>query len=254
VATVEKASVLTQEELQRFSDDGFLLKRALAPSALVEQISRECDALHEDMARHTPEKVGVSWEALKDGRPKRIRQLMHSEIVSPGLNQFVRSDAVLDIIETLIGPDIALFHSKLLMKAANDGTITPWHQDFAYWKKGENKAVQVNCMLAIDPATNENGCIQFVPGSHKQGLLSHDRRNEAFGVFLPGYFNHRDDAVKVDMFPGDCVFFGSLVIHGSDGNTSAKNRRANTAAYTVTGNDFPGYCREVLRGKPMPPA
>ena len=52
--------------------------------------------------------------------PKRIRQLMHSEWVSEGLNRALRCDEMLDIIEALIGPDISLYHSKLLMKAARD--------------------------------------------------------------------------------------------------------------------------------------
>jgi ectoine hydroxylase-related dioxygenase (phytanoyl-CoA dioxygenase family) len=54
--------------------------------------------------------------------------------------------------------------------------------------------------------------------------------------------------VAIEMQPGDCVFFGPLVIHGSDGNRSAYDRRANTVAYTVTGDDET-QCREVLRRK-----
>jgi ectoine hydroxylase-related dioxygenase (phytanoyl-CoA dioxygenase family) len=208
----------------------------------------ECNALHEEMARAEAPGAHVSWEVQKENRPKRIRQLMHSEIVSKGLNATLRSEEMLDIIESILGPDVSLFHSKLLMKAANDGTITPWHQDYAYWKQANNRPAYVNAMMAIDPATKENGAIQFVPGSHKGGLITHDRRNEAFGVFLPGYFGDRKDAVMCEMEPGDVVFFGALIIHGSDGNRSTKDRRANTVAYTVTNVD-PNHCREVMRGK-----
>ncbi len=239
---------LTTEEHAAFTRDGFLLKRALLDAPDVRRIAEEIDALHERMADHAPEGVQVSWEKAVAGRPKRIRQLMHSERVSPGLDAFVRSGAVLDIVAALIGPEIALFHSKLLMKAAHDGTVTPWHQDYSYWKRGANRPLQLNAMLALDAATRENGCIQFVPGSHAQGLLTHERRQEAFGLFLPGYFNPRPDAVAVEMAPGDCVFFGPLVIHGSDANRSGRDRRANTVAYTVTGDD-PAQCREVLRGR-----
>lgn len=239
--------VLTDIERAQFDRDGFILKRGLISPEMVQQISHEIDALHERMAEHTPENVHVSWEKQVPGRPKRIKQLMHSELVSPGLNTVLRSKTVLDIIEALIGPKISLFHSKLLMKAAKDGTVTPWHQDYAYWKRGTNRPVQVNCMLAIDPATLENGCIQFVPGTHKAGLQTHDRKEGvSFGVFLPGYFGPRPGAVPVEMAPGDCIFFGSLVIHGSDGNNSDRDRRANTVAYTVTGDDET-QCREVLR-------
>ncbi|HYF48778.1 MAG TPA: phytanoyl-CoA dioxygenase family protein [Planctomycetota bacterium] len=241
---------LTESELKQFDEQGFLLKRGLVSPAMAAQISAECHALHEQMAAHTQPEVHVSWEVQKENRPKRIRQLMHSEKVSAGLNSVLRSDEVLDVVESILGPDVSLFHSKLLMKAAHDGTITPWHQDYAYWKQANNRPAYVNAMMAIDPATKENGAIQFVPGSHKQGLIPHDRRNEAFGVFLPGYFGDRKDAVLCEMQPGDIVFFGSLIIHGSDGNRSDKDRRANTVAYTVTGVD-PKHCREVLRGKPL---
>lgn len=241
--------VLSPEELAKFREDGFILKKGICNPALLAQIRSEADGLHERMAAQTPSNVHVSWEKPVEGRPKLIKQLMNSEHVSPGLNTLMRSDEVLDIIETLVGPDISLFHSKLLMKAALDGTVTPWHQDYAYWKKGENRPVQVNAMLAIDPATKANGCIQFVPGTHKQGLIKHDReQGVSFGVYLPGYFQPREGAVLCEMEAGDIVFFGSLVIHGSDGNYSPNHRRANTVAYTTTGDD-PAHFREVLRGR-----
>jgi ectoine hydroxylase-related dioxygenase (phytanoyl-CoA dioxygenase family) len=240
------APSLTKEELCRFEEDGFLIKRSFIGDDLLRQISQEIDALHERMAHAVPDGVEVTWEKLEAGKPKRIKQLMNSERVSPGIDRMLRSDPVLDVVEALLGPDIALFHSKLLMKAAHDGAITPWHQDYAYWKQGANRPLQLNCMLAIDAATRENGCIQFVPGSHKQGLVTHERRDEAFGLCLPGYFNARPDAAAVEMEPGDCVFFGPLVIHGSDGNRSPRNRRANTIVYTVPANGIE-QSQEILR-------
>jgi ectoine hydroxylase-related dioxygenase (phytanoyl-CoA dioxygenase family) len=245
--TLQAVPVLSNAEKEQFDRDGFILKRSLVSQEMVAQISAEIDSLHERMAEKPSAEVHVSWEKQVEGRPKRIKQLMHSELVSPGLNAVLRSNTVLDIVQALIGPRISLFHSKLLMKAAQDGTVTPWHQDYAYWKRGTNRPVQLNCMLAIDPATLENGCIQFVPGTHKGGLQTHDRKeNMSFGVFLPGYFNPRPGAVPIEMQPGDCIFFGPLVVHGSDGNRSAQDRRANTVAYTVTGDDET-QCREVLR-------
>ncbi len=91
----------------------------------------------------------------------------------------------------------------------------------------------INCQLAIDEATLENGCIQYVPGSHKWGLQEHERTKQTFGVFLPGHYHEREDAVAVEMAPGDGVFFNALVIHGSAANTSGRDRRMNTFAYNV---------------------
>jgi ectoine hydroxylase len=58
---------------------------------------------------------------------------MGSELVSPTIAAISRHEAVLAVLRQLIGPEIWLYHSKLMMKAAHDGSFTPWHQDFQYW-------------------------------------------------------------------------------------------------------------------------
>ncbi len=237
---------LTDNDRNFFIDNGFFVKRQIIDGEWIAQIQKETDQLHERMTEHTPQGVGISWEEYEDDRPKRIRQLMHGEVVSEGLNRLIESDEVLSCLEPIMGPNIALFHCKLLLKAANDGSIIPWHQDYAYWTRHNNEPKMMNCMMFIDDANAENGCIQFVPGSHKLGLLEHDRANTSFGVFLPGFFQKRETAVTLDMKAGDAVFFNSLVIHGSDANKSPHQRRAVTIAYDVTGN---GYCRRVVRGE-----
>ena len=242
---------LTAAERAFYDENGYVLKRGLISPDAISQIDREIAGLHERMADAMPDGVGISWEEFEDAHaPKRIRQLMHSEVVSEGLNRALRCDAMLDIIEALIGPDISLYHSKLLMKAARDGTAIPWHQDYAYWKREDNAPLMVNCQLAIDGADDENGCIQFIPGSHEWGLQEHERAQTSFGVFLPGHYRRREDAVPVPMVPGDGVFFSALTIHGSGPNSSPRDRRMNTFAYNVTGNSQ-GQCREWLRGRAL---
>ena len=80
------------------------------------------------------------------------------------------------VLRHLIGSDIYLFHSKLMMKAAHDGTFTPWHQDWGYWQFANKRPTHINAMLAIDAADRENGAIRFVDGSHKQGPVDHRHR------------------------------------------------------------------------------
>ena len=134
------------------------------------------------VAECTPEGVHVSWEHEVDSNIRqRIKQLMHAEVISPALNRLVRSPEALDVAESILGPDISLFHCKLLMKAARDGTVTPWHQDYSYWITADNRPLMLNCMLQIDDATVENGCLQVVPASHKKGLMAHERAGKVFG-------------------------------------------------------------------------
>jgi ectoine hydroxylase-related dioxygenase (phytanoyl-CoA dioxygenase family) len=237
---------LTNVQLEEFRERGFVIKRQMYPRELMERLAVETDGLHaREKAAPTPG-VWTSWEQdLPDGRPPRIRQLMNSEMVSPILDAMSRSDEMLSIMRQLIGPDLYLYHSKLMMKAAHDGTMTPWHQDWGYWQYDLKEPTQVNCMLHIDAADEENGSLRFVVGSHKNGSVQHDRfQSDSFSIGLKGgldaFPNH-----MIEMQPGDAVFFGSLVIHGSGPNASPRDRRANTFAFDRSGNrqkgDFPEH-------------
>ena len=245
---------LTQEEFAFFHEQGYLVKHGLVPADQLVEMVRETEDLHDRMAAETPPDVHISWETYDDPEHRpRIKQLMNAENVCPTIDRFVRSDATLDIVEDLLGPDISFFHCKLLMKSAEDGTVTPWHQDYGYWSRSNNQPKYLNCMLYIDDATVENGCLQVVPGSHKLGLLTHEERQQAFGRFLPGYFQPRADTVPLEAAGGSALFFGPLLIHGSDANRSKRHRRACTTAYNVTGNGDQVYdhrmTMKALRGR-----
>ena len=238
---------LDQEQRDHYHRQGYVVVRGLIDPQALDALQREVDGLHERMAADAPPEVGVSWEELEPGHAPRIRQLMHSQQVCPTIDAISRGDAVLDIMEQLIGPDILLFHSKLMMKSAKDGTFTPWHQDWGYWRHHSAEPSQVNCMLAIDPATEANGCIRFVPGSHRQGPIDHqDLKTSSFSIGLEGDLDAYE-AVPVIMDPGDAVFFGPLVIHGSAPNTSGQHRRANTFAFDKPGNSTPELPADRLR-------
>lgn len=241
-----RSAPLTDAQLAEFHERGFLLVRGLVPAATIAALQEEIDGLHERMARAPHPGVHLSWEeGLAEGRPARIRQLMNSEVVSPIVDAISRGDAMLGVLRQLMGDDIRLYHSKLMMKAAQDGTFTPWHQDWSYWKNQSIAPKQVNCMLAIDAADEANGAIRFIPGSHKQGYVEHRTlQSSSFSLGLPGGLGDYQSEL-VGMQPGDGVFFGALVIHGSGPNASPRDRRANTFAYDVHGNQRNGELPEA---------
>src|SRR4051812_22702404 len=184
---------LTPTDLDTFHTQGYLVREQLIPPAWVAEIRQDLEDLHERMASDPPPGVHLSWEHEVDpGIRRKIKQLMHAELVSPALDRLIRSDEVLDLVEAVIGPEVSLYHSKLLMKAARDGTVTPWHQDYSNWVTEQNRPLMLNCMLQIDDSTVENGCLQMVPGSHRLGLMPHEQQGKVFGRFLPGYFQPRE--------------------------------------------------------------
>ena len=268
--------MLSARELAHFHEKGWLIVRGVADATALRRLDCETAGLHERMADANAggapaggrgvdySVVRVSWEDQQAAdRPRRIRQLMNSEMVCPTIEQLLQSERMVGIVSALMGgtPQVALFHSKLLMKAACDGSFTPFHQDWGYWHPAFKQPTHINCMLAIDPMTTENGCIRFVNQSHKLGPREHTKLDSAsFSLALDASPSAFPQAIPVECDAGDAVFFGPLVIHGSHQNHSTCDRRANTFAFDLPGNlisargsENEGYRIRVLPWRPAAP-
>lgn len=252
IATARPAAAgqagLTAAELELFYIKGWVLKKGLFDQARIAALAAEVDGLHEHMATPGIEadyqqrfphfcSVGAAWEEHLDAtKPKRIRQLMGSQIVSPVIDRMSRSEEILAVMRQVVGEHVYLYHSKLMMKAAHDGSFTPWHQDYQYWQFETRTPSQVNCMLFIDGSDEDNGCLRMVDGSHQLGLLPiHNLKSSSFNIGLAGSLSDYP-STSIPTEPGDAIFFGSYVIHGSGPNHSARHRRANTFAFDRAGN------------------
>ena len=88
---------------------------------------------------------------------------------NPELFQWLFADEVLDLVEPIIGPDIALFSSHFICKPKGNGKRVPWHEDSHYWKTMITPMEVVTVWLAIDPSTKLNGCMHVVPHTHNSG-------------------------------------------------------------------------------------
>lgn len=229
---------LSAAEIEQFHARGWVVRRGCIGQERIAALAEEIDGLHERMAGNpAPEGVGVSWEPfLREGRPRRIRQLIGSERAVAQVDALSRCPEILAVMHQLIGPDLYLYHSKLMMKAAHDGSFTPWHQDFQYWHSQSMLPTQVNAMLSIDASDEGNGALRMIDGSHRLGLLKPATfAVSSFNIGLPGELDSYPSTL-VETAPGDVVFFGAYVIHGSGPNTSDRDRRANTFAFDRPGN------------------
>ena len=89
----------------------------------------------------------------------------------PRLLEFLLSDAVLDLVEPVVGPDIGLWASHFISKPPRTGKATPWHEDSSYWNgRVSTMAGICTVWLAIDEATPENGCMKVIPGTQNNGF------------------------------------------------------------------------------------
>jgi len=154
--------------------------------------------------------------------------------LSPELEQWGYDPRFVDPSADIVGEEpIALFTEKLNLKRPHVGGPNPFHQDFPYWDGYADDATAImTALLFLDPASLENGTLQVVPGSHKQGKWKTRTDRDMFGNL------EMDPAVVADVAPvavevpaGSVIFFGPFLVHKSDPNTSDRDRRALLYSY-----------------------
>ena len=70
----------------------------------------------------------------------------------------------------LLGGAVRFWHDQLFCKPARHGGVVAWHQDYSYWTRTVPLA-HLSCWIGLDDATRENGCLHYIPGSHRWNLL-----------------------------------------------------------------------------------
>ena len=154
----------------------------------------------------------------------------------PRLLEFLLADEVLDLVEPILGPNIALWSSHFICKDPYVGRATPWHEDSAYWRSrvdGFDHIVTV--WLAIDRSTRENGCMRVIPGTHTNGFSAYepvDGSTNTFDTQVQGV--NEETAVYFELEPGQCSLHDSRIIHGATANTSPLRRCGYTMRYFST--------------------
>ncbi len=213
--------------LEQYKRDGFVIIRNLLTENEVQAVQglrKRIDAEAEDNGFQDFIKGKTRYEFEKiESEEYGVRSTLRA-VKNPWWNEEVfrevaGSEKILDIVEKLIGPTIFYHSSKLFFKSARGGRRKPWHQDWAYWDTMNQR--QVTVWMAIDEATRENGCIEVIPGSHKNGLIKHHHAEDFMideGVIDP------DLIVYAIMEPGDVLFFDVMTLHASAANHSDKGR------------------------------
>ena len=173
------------------------------------------------------------------------------------LFEWLLSDEVLDLVEPLIGPDIALFSSHFICKPRGNGKRVPWHEDSFYWKGMLEPMEVVTVWLAIDPSTRENGCMNIIPRTHDNGFSDYAPVDEKLNVFSTEILKSQRDetkAVAIELQPNQASLHDGKLMHGSHANTSNIRRCGYTMRYmptTVKFNDAKNDYHQVYlaRGK-----
>ena len=186
-----------------------------------------------------------------------IRRIKSPARAHPFFDRLLRTDRILDIVESLIGPDIRALGSKLNIKSGLGGSAVEWHQDFAFHPHTNDDVLAIG--IAFDPCTLANGCLMVVPGSHTGPVLDHHQDGAFVGAIDPARAPvDLSRAVPVELGAGGVSVHHGRMLHGSASNTSGQPRRlllwdlAAADAWPLfrTVTDLDAFDADIVRGRP----
>lgn len=163
-------------------------------------------------------------------------------LVSRPIYDLCTHPAIVERLVALLGEDILLWRTQLFYKKPGDG-VTLWHQDYnfpgPFHVPSIDPAVTITAWIALDPATIENGCVELVAGSHKEGRLETVKDAGTEGIFGRNYRLARpigddDEIAKMTLEPGQFFLFSNLLVHGSGPNEAEISRLGIAARFTST--------------------
>jgi ectoine hydroxylase-related dioxygenase (phytanoyl-CoA dioxygenase family) len=158
-------------------------------------------------------------ELIVENRRRRVDNL---HLQFPWAYRLASHEAVLDAVESILGPEILIDGNLVFYKPPRDSSYASWHQDSVY--SGWHLTPSVSAWIALTPSNPTNGCMRVIPGSHKQGLLEHDNVQD------PNLLNKRGERLRMDvdeshavdvvLKPGEMSLHHTNIIHGSNANAS----------------------------------
>jgi ectoine hydroxylase-related dioxygenase (phytanoyl-CoA dioxygenase family) len=223
---------LTDEQYESFQRDGYIIWRQLFAAEemdLLLNIAKADAALSSEAYGRKDADGGVSMLALRN-------DLDDSTIYSA----IARSRRVVETMTSLLGAEVYHYHHKMMLKEPRVGVAWEWHQDYGYWYKyGCLFPDMASCLIAIDRASKENGCLQVLKGSHKIGRIEHGQTGDQVGADLErvNAAMERLPLVYCEMNPGDALFFHANLLHRSDQNRSENPRWSLICCYNTRHND-----------------
>jgi ectoine hydroxylase-related dioxygenase (phytanoyl-CoA dioxygenase family) len=212
----------TPAQIEQFRRDGFFIAGPVLDVAELAALRTAYDRIF--AATEKP----ASYRNLgqkEGGAPSEgaVLQIIDMHKLDDAFRRILYKPAILDLVEGLMGtPNIRLYHDQALYKPPLHGDEVPWHQDNGYWKL--DPAAAMSLWIALDDADEANGCMRFIPGSHKAGEVGHQRA----GQYIAQLKADADEslAVPVPLPAGSGVVHHCRTLHNTQPNHTPRQRRA----------------------------
>ncbi|MFO0912841.1 MAG: phytanoyl-CoA dioxygenase family protein [Pirellulales bacterium] len=219
---------LSQSQIDSFHEQGYLAGVQILNAEQVERLREEVTRLMDP--DHPRRDLWYEYHSNESSDPSTI--LFHALggwRIEPGMHDSLWNPAFTVPASQLLGGAVRFWHDQLFCKPARHGGVVAWHQDYSYWTRTRPLA-HLTCWIGLDDSTRDNGCVCYVPGSHRWDLLPitglAGDMESIRQVLTDEQWEQFQKPVFAELKAGQAVFHHALTIHGSFANRTERPRRA----------------------------
>ena len=247
---------LTDDKVAQYERDGYLRYGELLTADEVKDLRKRLDEhfsgeFEDSRVAWAQNRRHIELRAGEEGDDRTsVQQIVNLYKLDPAFEALIHDPRILDVTESLIGPNIQVLADQALLKPAFHGGELPWHQDNAYFKLDPPKSV--TCWIAFADVTEENSPVEFLPGSHNDGLIEH--ASEFQGTILHHLEVDDSDAMTATLPAGHASWHHCEILHRSKPNTSPYPRPAYAIQFISAdcrSNSGDEARNEELRNRPV---
>ena len=233
-------SELTAAELDAYRRDGFVVVPGFLDATELDGWRAVFDAAVAARRGRRFSDTSVAIESdVDDAFYSRVfDQLVNLWQTDDAMRALILDERIGRMAATLAGVDgVRVWHDQALIKQPF-GNPTAFHLDVPYWSFTSDRAISI--WIALDDATETNGCLYFVPGSHRETAEDNVGIGPNVGAIFEVYPELARQPRSGAMRAGDCSFHNGMTIHGAGANMTDRPRRAMTCAFMPDGCVFNG--------------
>ena len=220
---------LSEDQLAFFEENGYLSHVKFLEQPQIEALRQELEALSDPS--HPGNSLFYEYHSNESPDPDQV--LFHSLghwRITPGFHDVLWNPRFVVPASQLLGVRAVRFwHDQLFSKPARHGGVVAWHQDYSYWTR-TTPLQHLTCWVGLDDATTENGCLQYIPGSHRWELLEKielaGEMDSLRDLLSPEQIRQYENRIALEMPAGYGSFHHPKLVHGSYENRSERPRRA----------------------------
>lgn len=237
----------TDSRLDQFEKTGYVILKGFYPGRVVDAARRDAEELVDRFAQRlmadgkiSRDHGGSAFETrlarICDDVPGEAPHIFRKELHLAGMYDVFFYPPLLDIVQALLGEELRLYPNYSIRPKlpGHAPTLVLWHQDGGYTynvhRDGDHSADTVDALRMVNvwsplvSAREDNGCMQFIPGTHLIGMARHEDREFYLEITQEDLEPYVDQAVSIELDPGDIVLFHNMLYHQGLPNRSGQVR------------------------------